>query len=72
MKNIETITIDVAMHSEPWKNHNPHEVVRVEMDYEMLEIFCYMMKKKTEEIVEQIKCGMDYWLNGTTEDTTNC
>lgn len=71
MKDIETITIDDAIHSEPWKNHELDEVVRVEMDYEMLEIFCYMMKKKTEEIAEQIKRGMDYWLNGTTETATN-
>ena len=64
MKNIETVTIDGAIHSKPWKTHELNEVVRVEMDYHSLIWCCYLIQLINKTVADQIEHDLIY---GTDE-----
>lgn len=65
MKEIETITIEAAMHSRPWKEHELNEAVRVEMDYGSLQWFCRLLDLVTKAVAQQVEYALIY---GTEKD----
>ena len=69
MKEIETITIDGAIHSEPWKEHNPHEVVRVEMDYHSLMWCCYLIQLINKTVNDRLEYELIYGVDRKPADT---
>ena len=68
MKDIETITLDRAMHSEPWKKHELNEVVRVEMDYHSLAWCCYLIQLINKTVADRLEYEL---IHGTDEKSTD-
>ena len=68
MKYIETITIEGAMHSYPWRKHEPNEVVRVEMDYYTLQWCCYLLQLINKTVADSIEYDLIYGIKEEAEN----
>ena len=69
MKDIETITLDGAMYSKPWKKHELDEVVRVEMDYHSLMWCCYIIQLINKTVADRLEYELIYGVDRKPANT---